>query len=223
MRVGVLAIQGSFLEHIEKLRLVTSQNPKYHGTTIVEVRNASDLNELNGLIIPGGESTTLCRVLERSMGFRDSVQDFISTPNKVVWGTCAGLILLSEKLAVPDERVTPFGGLKVTVDRNSYGRQIDSFSGTIFVKPGFLPGSSTPTETSIFIRAPRIVEVGEEVEILATRKVQVRCNGGEGADEVVGVLAHKRLMGTSFHPELMPGHRWHEAFLELCQQNRETK
>ena len=184
-RIGVLAIQGDYAAHAEALTEA--------GAEPVEVRNPEELDNLDGLILPGGESTTMLKFLERR-NFFDAVKDFVRS--RPVFGTCAGAILLAREVRNPQQR--SLGALDAIVVRNAYGRQIDS---TILSEPSSLPGG--PLEM-VFIRAPRIAEIGATVEVLARRDgfpVLVRQGG---------------LMAATFHPELSNDRRVHRLFVEAA-------
>ena len=182
-RIGVLAIQGDYSAHAEALA--------DSGAEAVEVRSPSELDSLDGLILPGGESTTMLKFLERR-GFFEALEKYSAT--QPVFGTCAGAILLAREVRHPAQR--SLGVLDAIVERNAYGRQIDS---TILTEPTSLPGG--PLEM-VFIRAPRIVETGPDVEVLARR---------EGFPVLV---RQGRLMAATFHPELSPDRRVHQLFVD---------
>jgi len=183
-RVGVLAIQGDYAAHAEALAEV--------GAEPAEIRNPEELTGLDGLILPGGESTTILKFLEKQ-GFFETLRAFCST--QPVFATCAGTILLARQVTHPPQR--SLGVLHATVERNAYGRQIDS---SILLGETSLLGG--PLEM-VFIRAPRIVQVDDDVEVLATR---------EGFPTLVrqGVL-----LAATFHPELSPDRRVHKVFVDI--------
>jgi 5'-phosphate synthase pdxT subunit len=186
-RVGVLALQGAFAAHAAVLDAI--------GATAVRVTDAATLETVDALILPGGESTTMIRLIE-SNGLRAPLTRFFA--ERPVLGTCAGVILLGEggeHLPAP-----PFGVLDVTVTRNAYGRQIDSFEEPLEAPP--LGGAFT----GIFIRAPRISRIGDGVTIVARR------TAAEAHGEPVGVRAG-RIAGLCFHPELTGDTRFHRWFL----------
>jgi 5'-phosphate synthase pdxT subunit len=185
-RVGVLAIQGDYAAHAEALEEV--------GAIPLAVRKPEELIDLHGLILPGGESTTVLKFLEKD-NFFEALQQFSST--QPVFGTCAGAILLAREVRHPAQR--SLGVLDAVVERNAYGRQIDS---TILLDTTSLPGG--PLEM-VFIRAPRIVAVGAGVEILAER---------EGYATLV---KQGHVMAATFHPELSADRRVHQAFLEVVR------
>ena len=187
--IGVLALQGAFDVHAKRLTEL--------GAKAVLVRRPEQLAELDGLVIPGGESTTFLKNLERA-GFYDVLDAFVHS--KPVFGTCAGCILLAKDVANPPQR--SFGVLDVSVERNAYGRQNDS---VILNAETSLPGG--PLEM-VFIRAPRISRVGAAVETLATR------NGDPT------LVRQGRLLAATFHPELTADLRVHQLFLDMVKQSR---
>jgi len=188
-RIGVLAIQGDYAAHAEALA--------ESGAEPIEVRKPEQLAHLDGLILPGGESTTVLRFLEKQCFF-EVLQAFCET--KPVFGTCAGAILLSREVRNPAQR--SLGILDAVVERNAYGRQIDS---TILTAETELPGG--PLEM-VFIRAPRIIETGATVEVLALR-------------ESNPVLVRQgSVMAATFHPELSHDRRVHRLFVEVVNRAR---
>jgi 5'-phosphate synthase pdxT subunit len=187
--IGVLALQGAFDVHVKRLTEL--------GAKAVLVRRPEQLAALDGLVIPGGESTTFLKNLERA-GFYDVLDAFVHT--KPVFGTCAGCILLAKDVANPPQR--SFGVLDVSVERNAYGRQNDS---VILNAETSLPGG--PLEM-VFIRAPRISRVGAAVETLATR------NGDPT------LVRQGWLLAATFHPELTADLRVHQLFLDMVKQSR---
>ena len=188
-RIGVLAIQGDYAAHAEALA--------ESGAEPVAVRKPEQLAGLDGLILPGGESTTVLRFLEKQCFF-EVLQAFCET--KPVFGTCAGAILLSREVRNPAQR--SLGILDAVVERNAYGRQIDS---TILTAETELPGG--PLEM-VFIRAPRIIETGATVEVLALR-------------ESNPVLVRQgSVMAATFHPELSHDRRVHRLFVEVVNRAR---
>lgn len=181
--IGVLAIQGDYSAHAEALMEA--------GAEPVEVRNPEELNRLDGLILPGGESSTILKFLERR-GLFETLKEF--TGKHPVFGTCAGAILLAREVRHPEQR--SLEALDAVVERNAYGRQIDS---TILTEPTSLPGG--PLEM-VFIRAPRFLETGSAVEVLARR---------EGFPVLV---RQGNLLAATFHPELSTDRRIHRLFVE---------
>jgi len=190
--VGLLTLQGDYARHRQAFHLL--------GKATRDVRRATELDEVSALVIPGGESTTLTRLMDR-LDLREPLLDFAR--NKPVMGTCAGLIMLAAELvdeSFSDFGVQPLGLLDCRVLRNGFGRQIDSFTAPISLD--VLDGSDDPFE-AVFIRAPRITAVGPECEILAKYH-----------DEAVAVR-QGNLLGMTFHPELTADPRIHRAFLEM--------
>jgi pyridoxal 5'-phosphate synthase pdxT subunit len=186
LTIGVLALQGAYEAHAQTLRLL--------GATPRLIRTPEDLEGVAGLIMPGGESTTMLKFLERN-GFFEVLQNFVKTTP--TFGTCAGAILLASHVEHPAQK--SLGALDITVERNAYGRQIDS---TILKAETTLPGG--PLEM-VFIRAPRITRVGPEVETLASR---------EGFPVLV---RSGHLLAATFHPELSDDTRIHKLFLDLVR------
>lgn len=185
--IGVLALQGGFAEHLRVLQSL--------GVSTREVRLPTDLDGLQGLIIPGGESSTVVRLAD-SYGLREAI--FKASQSIAVWGTCAGMIILARELT--NRLPKPFGLIDIKVSRNGYGRQIDSFEIRLDIKP--IEGGDFP---GVFIRAPVVVSVGPTVEIMAALP--------DGSPVAV---RSGRIMATSFHPELTSDTRLHEIFLLSC-------
>jgi pyridoxal 5'-phosphate synthase pdxT subunit len=185
-RIGVLAIQGDYAAHAEALMDC--------GAIPVEVRKREDLEGLDGLILPGGESSTILKFLERRHLF-DELRKFCKT--QPVFGTCAGAILLAREVRNPEQR--SLGVLDAVVERNAYGRQIDS---SILFAESKLPGEKLEM---VFIRAPKIVATGPEVEVLARR------------DGLPTLVREGRVMAATFHPELTADRRVHKAFVDLVK------
>ena len=182
--IGVLALQGAFDVHAQRLAEL--------GALTRLVRKPDDLRDLDGLVIPGGESTAFLKHLERA-GFYDVLDDFVH--RKPVFGTCAGCILLAREVSNPPQR--SFGVLHATVERNAYGRQNDS---AIRFEPTALPGG--PLE-AVYIRAPRLAAIGADVEVLAQR------------DESPTLVRQGRILAATFHPELSEDRRVHQLFLDM--------
>ena len=187
LTIGVLALQGAFEAHAKALTAL--------GVTATLIRTPDELTGIDGLIIPGGESTTFLKFLERG-GFLDVLQTFVQTPP--TFGTCAGAILLAKNVENPTQK--SLAALDITVERNAYGRQIDS---AILTAPTTLPGG--PLEM-VFIRAPRITRTGPEVETLATR------------DDFPVLVRQGHLLAATFHPELSTDPRVHQLFLNLIRK-----
>lgn len=196
MRIGVLALQGSFQEHIEMLDGL--------GVNALAVRKPAQLEGLDGLIIPGGESTTIGK-LASSYALIDPLRELGA--RAPIWGTCAGAILLSKDA----RREQPLLGLMdITVERNAFGRQVDSFELHLTIEELEHPEEPFP---AVFIRAPLIESVGEGVEVLA--RVTDR-----GRDASIVAAREGHLLATSFHPELTEDARFHRYFLDLVKEKR---
>ena len=178
MRIGVLAVQGAFREHAAVLRRL--------GAEVVEVRKPEQLDGLDGLVVPGGESTAIGRLI-RLYGLEEAIRRFAAP----VFGTCAGMILLDRN---------HLGLVDLAVDRNAYGRQVASFEADLE-----LDGEDEPLR-GVFIRAPRVRDVGPGVEVLAE------------LDGEPVLLREGRFLVASFHPELTGDSRVHERFLELVEE-----
>ena len=190
VRVGVLALQGDFLEHLLVLN--------HLGSAACEVRQPRDLEELQALILPGGESTTVVRLLDLH-GLREPLRHRVQA-GMPVWGTCAGLILLARRLR--EEKPLPLGLMDIEAARNAYGRQIDSFEADIPV-----PALGERPFHAVFIRAPAILSCGPGVEVLARLP--------DGAP-VAARQGH--LLVTAFHPELTVDTWFHSYFLSMVDQ-----
>lgn len=191
MRVGVLALQGDFREHLAALERI--------GIESLPVKKADEVEIIDALIIPGGESTTIAK-LARTFGLIETIKKRISD-GMPVYGSCAGLILLANKIIDGISGQETFGGLDITARRNAFGRQVDSFEGEIEFKGiGKLNG--------VFIRAPWVEQIGQGVEVLATshnHPVAVRSGN---------------ILATSFHPELTNDYAVHKYFVEEICGNR---
>ena len=185
MKIGVLALQGDFDAHRKRLEEL--------GAEVVLVRKPEQLDEVNALIIPGGESSTFLKLLGEK-GF-EKLKQFVRV--KPTFGTCAGAILLADQVENPHQ--PGLGALDITVRRNAYGRQIDSS-----IREGETTLGADPLEM-VFIRAPKIERVGREVEVLAR----------EGNDPVL--VRQGKAMAATFHPELSQDTRIHQAFLDLVR------
>ena len=185
--IGVLALQGDYASHAQALQDI--------GARSLLVRTKEDLAHVDGLIIPGGESTTFLKLLAREALF-EPLQQFVQM--RPTFGTCAGCILLAKKVCNPEQQ--SLGVLDATVERNAYGRQIDS---EILTEETSLPGG--PLEM-VFIRAPRIVEVGDRVEVLAWR---------DGAPILV---RERNVLAATFHPELSEDRRIHRYFIQMLEE-----
>lgn len=189
LTIGVLALQGAYDAHAKTIAKL--------GATPKLVRLPADLEGIDGLIMPGGESTTMLKFLEQR-GFFEVLKDFVH--KLPTFGTCAGVILLAKDVTNPAQR--SLGALDVTVERNAYGRQIDS---TILHTESKLPGG--PLEM-VFIRAPRITRTGSAVETIATR-----------AEHPV-LVREGHLLAATFHPELGHDTRVHQLFLDMVRDHK---
>ena len=191
-RIGVLAVQGDFAEHIAALARLNVEAQ--------EVRLPEHLDGLDGLIIPGGESTSQARLMD-IYGLRSPIIEEVRN-GMPVWGTCAGMIMLSGKLV--ESKPSPLGLMEIEVQRNAYGRQVDSF----VIDINFPILGDEPFH-AVFIRAPAAVRVGPDVEVL-----------GELPDGAPVALRQGNLLMTSFHPELTRDTRFHEYFLSLLEPSK---
>ncbi len=187
MIVGVLALQGAFAKHLQAIRAL--------GVEAKEVRMPKDLERCDALIIPGGESTVIGQILEKA-GLREPLLQFAR--EKPVFGTCAGLILMSQTIIA--DSLFPFGLLDISVERNAYGRQIESFASEISFNA---PHSKSISVPALFIRAPRIRRVGPAVQVIGTY----------GQEPVLVLQGH--CLGATFHPELTENLSIHRYFLSL--------
>ncbi|HZP96565.1 MAG TPA: pyridoxal 5'-phosphate synthase glutaminase subunit PdxT [Candidatus Limnocylindria bacterium] len=186
-RVGVLGLQGDFAEHLGALREI--------GAEAIDVRLPEQLDEVDALIVPGGESTTIGKLAER-YGIIPKLKERVAG-GMPVWGTCAGAIFLAKD--VPGHPHPLAGLMDISVERNAFGRQVDSFEADLDVKG--MPGKPYH---AVFIRAPKITHLGRDVEALATL-----------ADGTVVAAREGNLLATSFHPELTHDDRFHRLFLSL--------
>jgi len=202
MVIGVLALQGDFDAHRRRLEEL--------GAAVVLVKKPEQLDEIDGLVIPGGESGTFLKLLGEA-GFK-KLKDFVKA--KPTFGTCAGAILLASEVENPEQ--AGLGALDIRIRRNAYGRQIDSSIREGKFLADFnhhLKDDKSPAEAPlemVFIRAPKIVRLGEGVEVLAT----------EGADPVV--VRQGNAMAATFHPELSDDPRVHQAFLHLVANGKQS-
>lgn len=183
-KIGVLALQGAFFEHEQSLQKCGAQT--------VEVRSASDLEEIDGLIIPGGESTTMGKLMVK-YGLNDLIQQR-AAEGMPIWGTCAGMILLAREIADSDQ--FRLGLMHISVKRNAFGRQVDSFETDLEVE-------GLKKVKGIFIRAPYVDRVWGEAQIMATY-----------LDKIV-MVREKNFLATAFHPELTGSLTIHQHFLDM--------
>lgn len=190
-RVGVLALQGDVREHI---RVLTGL-----GAEVAPVRRPEELQDVQGLVLPGGESSVIDK-LSRAFGMQQPIREAIAG-GLPVYGTCAGLILLADRITDGIEGQQSVGGLDVTVRRNAFGSQVDSFEVDLDV-----PVLGPDPVHAVFIRAPLVEEAGRGVEALATL-----------ADGRVVAVRQGPLLGTAFHPEISGEYRFHELFLDAVR------
>ncbi len=189
MKIGVLALQGAFIEHVKMLRRLDVE--------AVEVRLPHQLDGLHGLIIPGGESTTIGK-LASAYGLIAPLQRFAS--NKPTWGTCAGMIFLAKDIGIDEQPI--LAAMDITVDRNAFGRQIDSFETDLAIA-----GLSAEPFHAVFIRAPLVRATAKGVDVLARL-----------ADGGIVAVRQGHLLATAFHPELTDDLRLHGLFCDIVSQ-----
>ncbi len=193
MKIGVLALQGAFREHIEMLRGMD--------VDAIEVRLPEQLRDIDGLIIPGGESTTIGKIATQ-YGLIEPIRE-MAAQGKPIWGTCAGMIVLAKDVGMKQPLV---GVMDVKVKRNAFGRQVDSFETDLEI-PEIKNGDATPFH-AIFIRAPLLESVGKNVQVLAKLD-----NGA------IVAARQDNLLVTSFHPELTHDARFHNYFLRMAKDD----
>lgn len=196
LRIGVLAVQGDVREHLRVLEVV--------GAEPVPIRRPSELARIDGLVLPGGESTTidkLLRIFELQAPIRERIAEGMP-----VYGSCAGMILLADRVLDARAGQQTLGGMDITVRRNAFGRQVDSFE-TDLPLPWIAEGERHPMH-AVFIRAPWVEQLGDDVEVLG------RVPDGPAAGQIVAVR-QGRLLATSFHPEVTEDHRIHRYFVDL--------
>jgi 5'-phosphate synthase pdxT subunit len=190
LKIGVLGLQGAVREHIRSVEACGAEG--------IVIKTTNQLDEVDGLIIPGGESTTMRRLIDK-YNFMEPLRKF-GQDGKPMFGTCAGLILLSKNLVGYNE--SHLGLLDVTVERNSFGRQKDSFEAELMIT------GVGEDFVGVFIRAPHIVEVGEDVEILSKHNGRI-------------VAARQgQFLGCSFHPELTDDHRMTQLFINMVKESK---
>ena len=191
--VGVLAIQGDFAEHRAALDKL--------GVEAKEIRLPEQLDMIDGLIIPGGESTTIVQLID-IYEMRDKLRERVLSDKMPTWGTCAGMIVMAGKLT--DHRPEPLGMMDTEVSRNAFGRQVDSFEADLEVT-----GMEGPPYRAVFIRAPVFNSMGESVEELA------RLEDGRPV-----AVRQGHMLATAFHPELTDDPRMHELFVRMVEERR---
>lgn len=233
IKIGVLAVQGAFAEHInclQQLNFVYKKSAKNVKLDVVEIRSCDDVSQdMDALIIPGGESTTL-NIFLSSGGFMESLKNWMASEDpdkkggcrrKTIWGTCAGLIMLSNNITQQKAGgQIKFGGIDITTCRNFFGRQKQSFEQNLELHNSMLQlKGGGGAFNGIFIRAPGIVSVDNkpEVEVLAT--LLDNQPGDPDQDPIPVAVKQDNIMVTSFHPELTNDLRFHEFFVKLAIQN----
>jgi 5'-phosphate synthase pdxT subunit len=192
MKIGVLALQGAVIEHVKSLQQAGAEE-------VVTVKRKEELTGLDGLVLPGGESTTIGKLMNQ-YDLMEPVRE-MALQGIPMFGTCAGLILLAKRIHGQDG--AHLGVMDILVDRNSFGRQRESFETDLEIK-----GIEGEPYRAVFIRAPHIMEVGEQVEVLSTFQ-----------DRIVAAR-QGHLLGASFHPELTDDIRLHQYFLNMVKQAR---
>ena len=194
LRVGVLALQGDVREHLNSL---SSLN-----VAVQKVRSVEELETVNALVIPGGESTTISMLAKR-VGLMEPLRKFVQD-KKAVYGSCAGMIMLANEILDGREDQETIGGLDITVRRNAFGRQVDSFETDLKIK------NFEKDFRAVFIRAPWVEKIGNEVEVLAAVKT------ADNIEHPV-MVRQENLLATSFHPELTTDNRIHEYFVQMAK------
>ena len=187
MKVGVLALQGDVREHVSSLIAC--------GVDPIAVRRPNEISEIGALVLPGGESTTIAQLAE-IFGIYELIKERI-VQGMPVYGSCAGMILLANEILDAKQGQKSFGGLDITVRRNAFGRQVDSFESDLIFDDG-----SSELVRAVFIRAPWVERVGQGVQVLAS------------VDSHPVAVRSQTLLATSFHPELTGDHRIHRYFIE---------
>ena len=204
VRIGVLAVQGDVREHLTALSGL--------GEDVCGVRRPRELDDVDALVIPGGESTTMDKLV-RAFDLQEPLRKRIAG-GMPVYGSCAGMIMLADRIADARPDQETLGGLDITVRRNAFGRQVDSFEEVLHI-PAIADVTTAPpghpsTFRAVFIRAPWVEQIGEGVEVLA------RVEAGPAAGKVVAIRAGN-LLATSFHPEVTGDHRIHEYFARMVR------
>jgi pyridoxal 5'-phosphate synthase pdxT subunit len=203
--IGVLALQGDVREHAAALEAC--------GARVVPVRRPQELDALDGIVLPGGESTVMEKLLRRN-GMFEPLREHLAA-GLPAYGSCAGMILLADRIANPAPGQTGLGGLDVTVRRNAFGRQVDSFEDDLDA-PGLGAGPEGAPLHAVFIRAPWIEEVGPDVEVLA----RISADAPAGVAERIVAVRSGALLATAFHPEIGDDLRVHRQFLATVDSAR---
>ncbi|CAE1238243.1 pdxT [Acanthosepion pharaonis] len=214
IRVGILEIQGGFSEHRTAILKAAETLGMKEKIEILSVRKAADISPaLSGLIIPGGESTTMGLFISRN-NMASSLQEWIQDEKHITWGTCAGLIMLANETEKQKIGGQPLiGGLDIVVSRNYFGRQVNSFQEKVKImdKSLFSEANIPDHFEGVFIRAPAVVKVtSPKVTTLAV--LSQSCSDNPG---VIVAVRQKNILGTAFHPELTEDLRWHSYFLKM--------
>jgi 5'-phosphate synthase pdxT subunit len=199
--VGVLAVQGDVREHVAAL--------ERSGVRATRVRRPAELDDVDGLVLPGGESTTIDKLV-RAFDLQQPLRDRIAG-GMPVYGSCAGMILLADRLADAAPGQQTLGGMDITVRRNAFGRQVDSFEEDLHIREV----GGQPVR-AVFIRAPWVEDAGEAVEVLA------RVEHGPAAGRIVAAR-QRNLLVTSFHPEVTGDHRVHQLFADIVRQSQRER
>ncbi|MFM9129759.1 MAG: pyridoxal 5'-phosphate synthase glutaminase subunit PdxT [Actinomycetes bacterium] len=194
LRVGVLALQGDVREHLNSLSLLN--------VAVQKVRTVEELETVNALIIPGGESTTISMLAKR-VGLMNPLRKFMQD-KKAVYGSCAGMIMLANEILDGRKDQETIGGLDITVRRNAFGRQVDSFETDLKIK------NFEKEFRAVFIRAPWVERIGDDVEVLATVKTS------DNKEHPV-MVRQDNLLATAFHPELTTDSLIHEYFVQMAK------
>lgn len=246
IKIGVLALQGSFAEHVCVLR-------RLGGVETCEVRSTQDLNDLDGIVLPGGESSAMGIVEngDGSLGLFGALSEKIAHNDFPAYGTCAGLILLCERALCQKQGGQPLvGGLKATVCRNYFGAQIDSFEQPLNCEQ--IVSDESDAAPAVFIRAPAILELWGDAKPLASlvakpcaaaestvaaffdggpnhapKKLKMSTENGKDANDaedaahtVIVAARQNNILVTAFHPELTGDTRWHRLFLSICREHK---
>ncbi|HEX6918181.1 MAG TPA: pyridoxal 5'-phosphate synthase glutaminase subunit PdxT [Phycicoccus sp.] len=200
-RIGVLAVQGDVREHVAAL--------ERSGARPTRVRRPTELDDVDALVLPGGESTTIDKLV-RAFDLQQPIRDRIAA-GMPVYGSCAGMILLADRLADAAPGQQTLGGMDILVRRNAFGRQVDSFEEDLHIREV----GGEPVR-AVFIRAPWVEEAGEVVEVLA------RVEHGPAAGRIVAAR-QRNLLVTSFHPEVTGDHRVHQLFADIVRQSQRER
>ena len=195
LSIGILGIQGAIFEHVTSMNNVFKKRKDIYGNVFV-IRNKREIDDLDALIMPGGESSTIYRVLNKS-GMYDAIEKRIKENNLPIMGTCAGCVLLSNEIVNNKKEIKPFNAMDMQVERNAFGRQKESFEQNIQIN-----GFSTQYN-AVFIRAPIIKKTWGKCKILAK------------IDKKIVAARQDKFLALSFHPELIDDLRIHEYFLDM--------